>query len=124
MTRINSGIHPRELPDKLLLAEHREIKRIPNCIAKGKFNLLNVPDKFKLGKGHVSFFYNKLGYLAKRYEALFIECLKREFNVSFYGAAFADCEDSHPELFGEYEETTNDRKIIIERIRERGFELL
>ena len=31
MTRINCGIPPEELSDKHLLAEHREIKRIPNC---------------------------------------------------------------------------------------------
>jgi hypothetical protein len=34
MTRINTGIPPKELTDKHLLAEHREIKRIPNCIKK------------------------------------------------------------------------------------------
>ena len=63
MTRINVGIPPAELTDKHLLAEHREIKRIPNCIAKGKYNMEGIPDKFKLGKGHVKFFYNKLEYL-------------------------------------------------------------
>ena len=32
MTRINVGILPKELSNKHLIAEHREIKRIPNCI--------------------------------------------------------------------------------------------
>ena len=34
MTRINVGINPADLTGKHLIAEHREIKRIPNCIAK------------------------------------------------------------------------------------------
>ena len=49
MTRINVGIQPVELTDQHLIAEHREIKRIPNCVAKGKYNMEGVPDKFKLG---------------------------------------------------------------------------
>ena len=34
MTRINVGIDPSELNMKMLMAEHREIKRIPNCVKK------------------------------------------------------------------------------------------
>lgn len=124
MTRINTGIHPSELPDKLLLAEHREIKRIPNCIAKGRFSLAGIPEEFTLGKGHVKFFYDKLGYLAKRYESLFDECKARGFNATFFGDAFADCEDTNPELFGEYDETPRDREILLARIKERGFDLI
>ena len=71
MTRINVGIPPAELVNQHLLAEHREIKRIPNCIAKGKYNMEDIPDKFKLGKGHVKFFYNKLLHLKKRYMRLY-----------------------------------------------------
>ena len=42
MTRINVGISPAELNDKHLIAEHREIKRIPNCVAKGKYNIISI----------------------------------------------------------------------------------
>ena len=49
MTRINVGILPKELSNKHLIAEHREIKRIPNCISKGKYNMDGQPDRFKLG---------------------------------------------------------------------------
>ena len=41
MTRINCGIPVEELTDKHLLAEAREIKRIPNNVSKGKFNIKN-----------------------------------------------------------------------------------
>ena len=47
MTRINVGIPPADLVNQHLIAEHREIKRIPNCIAKGKYNMDGIPDKFK-----------------------------------------------------------------------------
>ena len=70
MTRINVGIRASVLTDKHLMAEHREIKRIPNCIAKGRFNMKGQPDLFTLGTGHVKFFYDKCGYLLKRYEEL------------------------------------------------------
>jgi deoxyribonuclease (pyrimidine dimer) len=87
MTRINCAIPPYELGKKHLLSEHREIKRIPNCIRKNRYNLKNTPKEFKLGKGHVSFFYDKLLYLKKRYEKIYKECLKRGFNVQYYGDA-------------------------------------
>jgi hypothetical protein len=121
MTRINSGIKPSELPDKLLLAELREIKRIPNVILKGKYSLKNQPNKFTLGTGHVKFFYDKLLYLKKRYISLRTEALKRNKNVQ----EFSNTWDNVPgHLMNDYIPTENDRKIISERINERGFVLL
>jgi hypothetical protein len=116
MTRINAGIPPSELVDKHLLAEHREIKRIPNVIRKGKFNMDNQPKEFKLGSGHVKFFYDKLEYLRLRYNTLYDECIKRGFNVTYYGSAWNDIDSKY---FGNYQPTENDIKIIKERINER-----
>ncbi len=116
MTRINVGIRPIELENKHLIAEAREIKRIPNCVAKGRYNLNNVPVQFTLGKGHVSFFYNKLGYLKRRYEELYAECLRRKINVQYYGNSW----DNVPkELMNDYIPQERDRQIILQRIRER-----
>ena len=116
MTRINVGIPPTELVNQHLIAEHREIKRIPNCIAKGKYNMDGIPDKFKLGTGHVKFFYNKLLYLKNRYISLYNECIKRGFNVQNYIAAW----DNVPqELMNDYTVEANDIKIIKQRINER-----
>ena len=116
MTRINVGVMPSELHYKHLLAEHREIKRIPNAIAKGKYNLNNIPDKFTLGTGHVKFFYNKLLYLHFRYLDLYAECVKRGFNVTCYNSCFFNMPD---ELYNDYTTTKDDRQIILERIAER-----
>lgn len=116
MTRINVAIAPAELVDKHLIAEHREIKRIPNCVAKGRFNMKGQPDKFTLGTGHVKFFYDKLGYLKQRYESLYKECIKRGFNVQYYGGAW---DDVPIELMGSYTPTNDDRTILLKRIKER-----
>ena len=113
MTRINVGISPTELVNQHLLAEHREIKRIPNCVAKGKYNMDGIPDRFKLGTGHVKFFYNKLLYLKSRYIKLYEECISRGFNVQNYINAW----DNVPiELMNDYQPTEVDRDIIKERI--------
>mgnify|MGYP003122822287 CR=1 FL=1 len=116
MTRINVGIPPAELVNQHLLAEHRELKRIPNCVAKGKYNMDGIPEVFKLGTGHVKFFYNKLLYLKKRYVSLYEECVKRGFNVQNYIEAWNDVPE---ELMNDYKVKSNDAKIIRERINER-----
>ena len=116
MTRINVGMKPKELTSKHLIAEHREIKRIPNCISKGKYNMDNIPDQFKLGTGHVKFFYNKLLYLKNRYVKLYEECISRGFNVQNYSNAW---DNVQKELMNNYKPTDNDRKIIKQRIKEK-----
>jgi len=116
MTRINVGMSPSELTNKHLIAEHREIKRIPNCIAKGRYNMTGQPELFTLGKGHVKFFYDKCGYLLDRYTKLYNECINRGFNVQDYSEAWTNVPK---ELMGTYTPTANDRKIIQERINER-----
>ncbi len=81
MTRINL-IPPEELCDQHLLAEFRELTRIPNAVIRGKFSLLNQPADYKLGEGHVRFFYDKLEFLSARYCKLYSQCLLRGFNVT------------------------------------------
>jgi hypothetical protein len=116
MTRINCGIPPSELTKQHLITKHREIKRIPNCIKKGRYNLKGQPGKFTLGTGHVKFFYTRLGYLKKRYEELYAECLSRNINAQYYGAAW----DNIPlSLMGDYIPTVSDKKIVRDRISER-----
>lgn len=86
MTRINYGILPKHLPDKLLLAEHREIKRIPKAYDKAiqSGSIHKIPKKFTLGKGHVLFFIDKPSYTYCRYLDLYRECINRGFKVENY----------------------------------------
>ena len=116
MTRINVGVFPSELSDKHLLAEHREIKRIPNTIKSGKAIVKDIPTQFTLGTGHVKFFYNKLLYLKNRYISLYEECIKRGFNVTNYIAAW---DDLPSELMQDYTPLAQDRAIVLERIEAR-----
>lgn len=121
MTRVNVGISPTELPTKLLLAEHREIKRIPNMVKAGRVSMLNIPAKFTLGIGHVKFFYNKLGYLKNRYELIYKTCIDRLLNVQYYGDSFENIPDN---LMNGYSESIADRNILLERIHSKGFKLI
>lgn len=83
ITRINV-VSVEELCDKHLLAEHREIVRVPNTINSGKAILdSNYPKEYTLGTGHVKFFYARLKWLHSRYMELYNECLYRGFNVTF-----------------------------------------
>jgi len=116
MTRVNCGIPPAELTDKHLLAEHREIVRIPNCVAKGRYSMKGQPKEFKLGTGHVKFFYDKLLYLFKRYQEIYQECVKRGFNVTYFGGAW---DNAPKELLNDYKPTKRDKEIIRDRIKER-----
>tara|TARA_B100000809_G_scaffold263208_1_gene315895 strand:+ start:48 stop:479 length:432 start_codon:yes stop_codon:yes gene_type:complete len=116
MTRINVNIRVKELCREHLLAEHREIKRTPNKVGKGKFSLDGMPTEFCLGTGHEKFFYNKLGYLKTRYEKLYAECILQGYDVEYYGAAWDDVPKS---LMGNYEPTLRDRGLLVERINER-----
>lgn len=116
MTRINVGIRPHMLTDKHLLAEHREIKRIPNTIKSGKAQVDNIPKDFTLGKGHVKFFYDKILYLKIRYDLIYKECVARGFNIQHYYIAF----DNIPQVLNNnWEPTKKDSKLIIERLIER-----
>ena len=116
MTRINVGVEPHELNDLMLRAEHREIKRIPNVIKSGRFNMKGQPEMFTLGTGHVKFFYDKILYLEKRYEQLYQECIRRGFNMTYFGESFEGVPD---EYRGDYTPSDRDREIILDRIEAR-----
>lgn len=115
MTRINL-VPPQELCDQHLLAEHRELTRIPNAVAKGKFSLKGQPSDYKLGEGHVRFFFNKLGFLKKRYDLLHAECKARGFNVQYF---WQNELPTNPNLWLDYEPTEQALKANRERIAER-----
>ena len=123
MTRINVGICPEELPSKLLLAEHREITRIPNAILNKKVSG-KIPDTFTLGKGHVCFFYNKIQYLHERYNSLYLECCKRGFNVTQKSSSFEEVQFLRPTLYNSYIPSLKDRQLLVERIESKGFFLM
>lgn len=116
MTRINL-IPVSELTDQHLLAEHREIKRIPNLILSGKFSLEWQPKEFTLGQGHIKFFYDKILFLSQRYIRLYDECIKRWFKVEYYIKPFKDLYMS--DLSNDWSPTEKDIEVSYQRIQEK-----
>ena len=92
MTRINL-VDPEQLCDQHLMAEHRELTRIPNAVAAGRCKNMTrfMPADYTVrtnvnpsaGRGHVTFFFNKLKFLKQRYGLLHAECIRRGFAVTY-----------------------------------------
>lgn len=116
MTRINV-VSPAELCDQHLLAEHRELTRIPNDIVKRHGDVpLSSETAYLLGAGHVTFFRNKLKFLKERYDALHQECLARGFNVVY---KWPDKASEYETLWQDYVVTDSDVLLNQKRIQER-----
>lgn len=77
MVRINL-INPKYLTDQHLIAEYNEILMLFGHVRKYPL-IHNMPAKYVLGKGHITFFKNKLLYLQKRHELIKVEMRKRGF---------------------------------------------
>ncbi len=116
MTRINYGLHPAELHRKHLQAEKYELTRIPTTIKSGKARVHGIPPDYRLGVGHVKFFYDKLKYLHKRYKALHDELISRGYNSTYDETIFQDLPE---ELYNDSIATAVDRHITKERVNER-----
>ena len=121
MTRINVGIDPRELPRAALLAEHREMKRIPNKLKAGTLHKKRI-EKFCLGTGHMHFFTTRLRYLYRRYVAVYHECKSRRYNVQNFRSAFSKIATAKDQE--DYQPTASDRKLLLARLQERGHTLV
>lgn len=80
MTRINL-IPPEELHYKHLVAEYREVTRVPTLARKAQREMhkKNIPSQYVLGTGHVLFFYPRLAFIADRYESLCDEMRRRGY---------------------------------------------
>lgn len=118
MTRINSAINVRRLTDEHLLAEHREIKRLPYCLGKAiaSGSVKRIPEKFTLGTGHVLFFLDKMEFAEKRYLQIYYECRRRELSVCWYHDNFFYVPK---EYVLDYTPTDEERQLLIKRITDR-----
>ena len=107
MTRVNL-VPPEELHDQHLFAEYRELKMVPKSLARsiaargvpGVQRM--IPPAYVLGTGHVSFFYDKGLYLAKRYTLLRAELDRRAYAYN------ADSELDPDGVFRRYPQLNND----------------
>lgn len=83
MTRINV-VPVEELVRQHLVAEYRELPRVfglaTAALASGRLNKNHLPQTYRLGAGHVLFFYDKLGFLYERQLQLFDEMKRRGYH--------------------------------------------
>lgn len=121
MTRIN--VVPVEtLSRQHLVAEYREITRLPGNLQawlnrKTKApDFREIPPQYKLGEGHVKFFYNKFKFLEKRFEALVAEMQARGYNPKFTDSSIFRVDNLY---YNDYTPTQEAIEINIQRIKER-----
>lgn len=123
MTRINC-IDPSLLCQQHLVAEYRELPRIFSSVRKAvergeRPNDKRNPTAYKLGSGHVRFFYPRLGYLLKRQTQICDEMRKRGITVNFPAPTRDKFNDIPDEWFGDWQPDHTAIAINEARIAER-----
>lgn len=116
MARVNVGVDPFYLADQHLIAESVEITVITGGLKMHEFQIKSgIPDKFKLGTGHINFFKNKILYLKRRLEVVNDEMLRRGFKPGTH----LDLNEYPRHLVNDWEPDIDATFIIRERIYER-----
>lgn len=118
MTRINSNLHPSKLIDQHLLAEYREITRIPRHMSKYRFDPLRKrPTEFTLNTGHVLYFYDKIKFLHKRFNTIKEELTNRGIENNIDDSCFKALEN-RTDIYNDIddEKLLEGNILIIERI--------
>jgi deoxyribonuclease (pyrimidine dimer) len=111
LTRINT-IPVDRLTDQHLLAEYRELPRV-FALAR-PLTGRERRDTYTLGAGHVLFFYERTGFLARRQAAIIAECLDRGFDIQHRTAP-----DPIPGLDADWFPTAADHAVSLSRLRDR-----
>lgn len=123
MTRINSDLDPKLLKRMHLVAELREITMVPASLKRSLRTiqsatiLTRIPKKFTLNKGHVSYFYDKLRFLQKRFDKLADEMERRGYNPDRSRIKAFDGFDDM--WYNDWTSTAEDDAIVTERINFR-----
>ena len=124
MTRINL-VHVQDLADQHLMSEFREIKMIPPALArtlktKSQTQVLkSIPSKYTLNTGHVSFFYNKMSFLYRRYLELDYELRNRDYNIAKHDATSIFIDGTPAEFRNDWTPDKDAIAINVERIIQR-----
>lgn len=120
MTRINC-VPVQELSGQHLVAEYRELPRVfalaQKAAARGA---VSQPKTYTLGKGHLLFFYTRLGYLALRHAELIEEMKRRGYKPTFTGIKREDFPDIPDTFWCSWKPTTTDLLLNRQRIKERS----
>jgi deoxyribonuclease (pyrimidine dimer) len=113
MVRVNL-ISPEKLADQHLIAEYNEILMLVGFVKKFP-NLEGIPKNYVLGKGHINFFKNKLGYLRERHKELRREMAVRGFKIN----KELNLKEFSKEYFCDWKPEEKDLGLIRKRIQEK-----
>lgn len=122
MTRINL-VPPSELSGKHLVGEYRELPRVVSLVRSQVAKGVKATDKqgrmiaeYTMGRGHVKFFYHRLGFIEKRFAELVEEMKLRGYKPRFETLPTRGIPDA---WFGDYIPTREALAINRQRINER-----
>jgi hypothetical protein len=119
MTRINV-LDPADLSAPHLLAEYREIMRVFGLAsAANKRSFWTQPPSYRMGAGHVKFFFDKLGWIEKRHKALVEELRVRGYSPMIEDPAGAWRLVIPENLWNDWEPNDLDRETNWLRLVER-----
>lgn len=112
MVRINL-IDPKKLADQHLIAEYNETLMLLGYVRKHAPK--NIPESYRLGKGHIKFFANKLKYLEKRHNVIKIEMLSRGFKPN----KTINLKEFHKSLHNDWTPSKKDIQVIKSRLKQK-----
>jgi len=120
MTRINC-VPVQELSGPHLVAEYRELPRVFALAQKaaGRATQLVQPAHYTLGKGHLLFFYTRLGFLARRHAELIAEMKRRGYKPTFDGVRREDFPGVPEAFWCDWEPDLRALELNRQRIQER-----
>lgn len=120
MTRINC-VPVQELSGPHLVAEYRELPRVFALAQKAAARAALVqPGAYTLGKGHLLFFYTRLGYLTRRHAELIDEMKRRGYKPAFTGVRREDFPDIPDAYWGNWTPTAEALSLNRQRIKDRS----
>lgn len=113
MVRVNI-IHPKSLADQHLIAEYLEIMMLVGYTREHP-SLEEIPQTYRLGKGHIKFFKNKLKYLERRHKLIRKEMNRRGFATN----KKINLKGFSKNFINDWKPKEQDLKIIKKRIKEK-----
>jgi len=123
MTRINV-VPVTTLTRAHLVAEYRELPRVFRLALRAQARGMRwddpgIPRRYTLGRGHVKFFYNKLGWCQTRFRALVREMQRRGYHPTYTAIDATVACQLDQRWFGNWRPTVAARQMNQARIRER-----
>ena len=118
--RCNVGVDPRLLVDQHLVAESVELKMVTGMM-RHRFNkghkVGRSPETFRLSKGHMLFFTDKLGYLSERLQCVNKEMRRRGFKPG--APDYIDPYEFGDAYSGNWKPSIADSNLIRDRLAEK-----